>query len=452
MAEIVILGAGLTGLSAAYHLEAQGFFDYKIFEKESTVGGLCRTVVQDGFTFDYTGHLLHINDDYFRTLIESIMGLDAFNVIKRRSFIYSQQRYTRYPYQVNLYGLPPKTIAECIEGFVTRPHKKKEPRSFHEWVLTSFGQGFANHFFFPYQQKIFDYDVKKLTASWTGRFVPQTSLQAMIQGAVSDSYEEDIGYNARFFYPKQGGIITWLAKLHEQLLNPVHTGHSVKTVDLINKCVIFENNHREPFNHLITTLPLDILLKSLKEKSDSHLKTAAPSLLCNSVINFNLGIARENLSERHWIYFPETEYPFYRVGFPHNFSSTMAPFACSSLYGEFSYLHKSEAEVNELLKASLKKTKELFNLRESEILTKKIIPIKHAYVIYNQWRDKNVPRIHEKLEEADVYSIGRYGAWKYSSMQEGVLDGKACALKILKNYTEPSVTLPEKATHAQLES
>src|ERR1700722_12940766 len=101
MAEIVILGAGLTGLSAAYHLERQGFYNYKIFEKESTVGGLCRSVQQDGFTFDYTGHLLHISDPYFKHLIQTIANLETFNVIHRRSFVYSQQTYPPYPYQVN---------------------------------------------------------------------------------------------------------------------------------------------------------------------------------------------------------------------------------------------------------------------------------------------------------------------------------------------------------------
>ena len=122
MADIVIIGAGLTGLSTAYHLEQAGFFDYKIFEKEATPGGLCRSVEQDGFTFDYTGHLLHTSDNYFRTLLENIVGLDTMNTIKRRSFIYSQGCYTRYPYQINLYGLPPETIALSVSRAFLSAH------------------------------------------------------------------------------------------------------------------------------------------------------------------------------------------------------------------------------------------------------------------------------------------------------------------------------------------
>jgi len=87
MAKIVIIGAGLTGLSAAYHLEKRGFSDYLLFEKEPSVGGLCRSVQQDGFTFDYTGHLLHTSDDYFRSLIQDIVGFENLNTITRRSFV-----------------------------------------------------------------------------------------------------------------------------------------------------------------------------------------------------------------------------------------------------------------------------------------------------------------------------------------------------------------------------
>ncbi len=97
MTRVVIIGAGLTGLSTAYHLEQLGFFDYVIFEKEPEIGGLCRSVTNNGFTFDYTGHLLHINDPYVKILIEKLVGFHNFNYIPRESFIYSQNVFTKYP-------------------------------------------------------------------------------------------------------------------------------------------------------------------------------------------------------------------------------------------------------------------------------------------------------------------------------------------------------------------
>jgi len=432
MAKVIIIGAGLTGISTAYHLEKNNFFDYSIVEKDTTIGGLCRSVYEDGFTFDYTGHLLHASDQGFQKLIHDIVGIDTLNSIFRRSFIYSQDTFTKYPYQINLYGLPPKTIAECIEGFATRKKSKKRSQAFYDFVLENFGKGIAKNFFFPFQKKIFSYDLKKVTSTWMGRFVPSTSLEQMVKGALVDAtLENKVGYNAHFYYPKNGGIQSWIIKLAQQLKNPIQTDCGVTKINMAKKEVTFSNNQNESFDIIINTMPLDRLLNCLEEKTNNNLKQAAKKLVCNSVVNFNLGIARPDISDKHWIYFPESTYPFYRLGFPHNFAQSMAPEGFSSLYGEFSFINKSPRYVNEKLHASLAATKKLFNLDQKEIVTQKIIPISHAYVIYDFWREKNLPKIHHHLEAQNIHSVGRYGEWKYSSMQEAVLDGKKIAEQII---------------------
>lgn len=427
MARIVIIGAGLTGLSAAYHLEKRGFTDYLLVEKDLTIGGLCRSVKQDGFTFDYTGHLLHTKDPYFQTLISELVGMQNFNSISRKSYIYSHKRFTKYPFQVNLYGLPSEVIAECIEGFVTRKQTKKKNPNFCEWVRSNFGEGLAKHFFDSYQRKIFDYDLNKITSTWMSRFVPSTSLSQMIEGAITDKQDTAIGYNAQFFYPKEGGIYFWIKKFASHIKNTIYTGCAVQKIDMVNKRVIFDDGTDEPYEILINTMPLDTFLQALKEPADSRLKPAASKLMCNSVVNFNLGFSIPNISEKHWVYFPETDYPFYRIGFPHNFSSSMAPSGCSSLYGEFSHVNRSQEYIEQHLKYARSTTKKLLGISDKEIATEKIIHIPHAYVIYDFWRERNLPNIHKKLAEHAIYSIGRYGEWKYASMQEAVLDGKKIA-------------------------
>lgn len=431
MAKVVILGGGLAGISTAYHLEKNGFTDYALFEKEADVGGLCGSAHQDGFTFDYTGHLLHINDSYFKELIETEIGFEHFNVINRRSFVYSQERYTPYPYQMNLHSLPVKTIAACIEGYINRRNDIKNPKNFNEWVLKHFGAGFAKHFFSPYQEKIFACKLTEITASWTGRFVPHTTLEQIIAGALKP-HEQEIGYNAQFYYPKKGGILFWVKKLSEKLQQPIKTGCKAIAVDSVQKYVAFENGHIEPFETLISTLPLDVFLKMHKGTDSTYLTSAADNLRCNSVVNFNLGVKRPHLSDKHWIYFPEKTYPFYRLGFGHNFSEHMAPQNCSSLYGEFSHIGKSKQWIDNTLKLSLSKTKELLKIAEHEVATEKIIPISHAYVMYDHWREKNLPKLLKTLEAKNIHSIGRYGAWKYCSMQETLLDGKEAVEKVLK--------------------
>lgn len=427
MADIVILGAGLTGISAAYHLQARGFSDYKLFEKESTPGGLCRSISIDGFTFDFTGHLLHTSDAYFRALITQHIGLENFNIINRKSFIYSHQVFSRYPFQINLFGLPSSVIIECIEGYIQKSPKRKHAKNFISWVQQQFGSGFAKHFFLPFQEKIFSYPLHKITASWTGRFVPQTSLKEMLYGALQDNAENSTGYNAQFYYPKQGGIQYWVNALKNTLTHPIATDHQVIRINMHDKKIYFKNGHEESYKQLISTIPLNTFINLLDESPSTTFYRAKYHLKCNSVINFNLGIKREDLTEKHWIYFPESTYPFYRIGFPHNFSSQTVPPGCSSLYGEFSYLSHTPKQKNERLKASLIKVKELLHLQDHEIIVEKIIDIPHAYVIYNHWREKHLETLLQQLTNHQIYSIGRYGAWKYSSMQEAVLDGKHIA-------------------------
>lgn len=434
---IVILGGGPTGLSTAYHLEQNGFFDYVLYEKEETTGGLCRSIKDNGFTYDYTGHLLHINDSYFKSFINSITDLSQFNSINRQSFIFSNDIYTKYPFQSNLYGLPTKVIAECIEGFIKRKKNNLSPQSFHQWVLKNFGQGFGKHFFFDYQEKIFSYDIKKITASWTGRFVPQTNLERIIEGALNKNTEE-VGYNAQFYYPKQGGIQFWLDKLREKLHNQPQCGFEAQSIDPVKKVVTFSNGHQQQYDQLISTMPLDEIIKKTKEPPHSFIKTAISKLKCNSVVNINLGIEREKLTDKHWIYFPEKKYPFYRLGFYHNFASSMTPKKCSSVYAEFSYIKKINNK-HEIITESIKAIKKLFSITENEIINEKIVSISHAYVIYNKWRDTNIVNVLNHLETFDIQSIGRYGAWKYASMQEAILDGKKAAEKILEISNETSL-------------
>jgi len=151
------------------------------------------------------------------------------------------------------------------------------------------------------------------------------------------------------------------------------------------------------------------------------------------VINFNLGIARKNLSKKSWIYYPEKKFPFYRIGFPHTFSQKMAPTDYSSLYGEVSYIGKPPQKI---LPKAIDAAKKLFGLTKKEIKTEAVLHLKHAYVIYNQWREKNLKQLLISLQTENIHSVGRYGAWKYASMQEAILDGKQVIETVLK---KPSV-------------
>ncbi len=436
VAEIVILGAGLTGLCAAYHLEKLGIFDYQIFEKNSRPGGLLQSVTSNGFTFDHTGHLLHISDPYFKSFLNEISDLDKnFLYINRRSSIFSNNVLTDYPFQMNMYGLPVNVIAECIEGFIKRKISRVDPKNFHDWVLKHFGSGFGKHFFFPYNEKLLAYDIKKIHPSWTGRFVPSTNLEAIINGAIQKKGIEGVGYNSSFYYPKHGGIEFVIKQLVNKIKQNVMTENSAIRINARKKIITFSNGRQESFKYLISTIPLKDLLFMLEEPSSSKVTSAVPKLNCNTVVNLNIGFDQQLEFDKHWIYTPEKYFPFYRLGFWHNVNPNMVPSGFSSVYVEASYLpdKTTNNQRDKLLLACYEKIFSFLKMNKSSVVHEEVLTLKNAYVIYDSWREKNLSALLHALNDMKMYSVGRFGEWKYSSMQEAVVDGKKVADSIFCN-------------------
>jgi protoporphyrinogen oxidase len=114
--KILILGGGLAGLSVAWHLQEAGA-SCQVFEKEQDVGGLCRSKRIGDFTFDYDGHLLHFRHKEGFALVKALLG-DNFVEHKRHASVYTFGRFTPYPFQANLHGLPMDVVKECLSGFV----------------------------------------------------------------------------------------------------------------------------------------------------------------------------------------------------------------------------------------------------------------------------------------------------------------------------------------------
>ncbi|GAI97064.1 unnamed protein product, partial [marine sediment metagenome] len=151
---IPILGAGLAGLSAAYHLDGE----HLILERDRDVGGLCKSVNIGGYVFDYAPHILFTRDDYVRTLFEGLLKGNLFRHT-REAYIYLGGAYVRYPFEANLNTLPEEIIQECIDGVMNR--KTTESTNFEEWIYTTFGDGIARHYMVPYNRKIWKYDLSK---------------------------------------------------------------------------------------------------------------------------------------------------------------------------------------------------------------------------------------------------------------------------------------------------
>jgi protoporphyrinogen oxidase len=161
-------------------------------------------------------------------------------------------------------------------------------------------------------------------------------------------------------------------------------------------------------------------------------RAARRRLRYNTVWNLNLGIDRADVTDKHWIYYPEKKYPFYRVGCSSNFSRELAPAGQSSLYVEVSRPGGTRVDVKKMEAAILKSLKQVGLLRRGDELTaREWMPIKVGYVVYDFNRTRAVDQIFNYLATVSTESIGRYGGWKYSFMEETILDGKRCAQRLM---------------------
>jgi protoporphyrinogen oxidase len=423
---IIILGAGLAGLSAAWHLQKRGI-DCQLFEKEPEVGGLCRSKSIDGFTFDKSGHLLHFKHRHTFNLVNDLLG-DNLVKYQRSAWIYSHHRYIRYPFQANLYGLPPRVIKECLLGFIRAScgHlKEKKHLNFFNWINQTFGKGITRYFMLPYNTKFWTIEPKEMTCGWLDGFVPVPSLEQVIEGTVEES-KRLFGYNCRFWYPKKGGINQVSLSMASQIKH-TYTDCPVTEIDLTKREIKIGSGNRERFDCMISTIPLPEMLHLIKGLPRDVI-SAFRKLRWNSIFNLNLGIEREDNSGRHWVYFPEGGIRFFRIGFPHNFSSYIAPAGKSSLYIEVAYSKDKPIDKSKIvlrIKEDLKKIGLL--KKEERICCQDINDIKYGYPIYD--KDYGVVRnkILGLLLKNNIIPCGRYGSWRYMSMEDVLLDGKNIA-------------------------
>ena len=421
---IPILGAGLAGLSAAYHLNGE----HVILEKDRRVGGLCKSVDIEGYVFDYAPHILFSRDDYVRTLYEDLLKGNLYRHL-RRAYIYLGGAYVKYPFEANLSTLPEAIIQECIEGVVNR--KTFEPENFEEWIYTTFGDGIAKHYMVPYNRKIWKYDLSRMNIDWIRGRVPSPSVEEMKKGAAG-TLSKDYGPNAEFMYPMRGGIGA-LADQMSRGLN-VSTGSEVVEIRPSGTEVIVkyrkEGKNREAASEkIISSIPLPDLVGILHDPPEEVVK-AAGSLVYNSLVCVNIGVKRPGIIDKHWLYFPEEEFVFNRMSFPMNFSEHTTPGGRSSILVEVTHREASvdPEGIRDRVIEDLKKTGIITERDEIEVCDTSTF--KYAYVIYDLDHRKNVGIVHDYLNSNGIIPVGRFGEWEYFNMDKAILSGRNAASSV----------------------
>lgn len=429
--DTLILGAGLTGLSTAYHLGD----DFLVLEKEDYVGGLAHTFVDQGFHFDITGHWLHLRTPEVKALVAKILPDDMASHA-RQARVYSHGDYTLYPYQANTFGLPPEVASECLLGFLQArcwdrlneqaPEALPPAKTFADFILQRLGPGIAKHFMFPYNKKLWTVHPEELDASWCDRFVPVPSIEDVVLGALGQSPQR-LGYNTEFLYPKSGGIGRVPQALYSHLdRDQVKLGQAASSLDLQSRCLTSSDGTRFTFKHLVSTLPLNRLLQICSDLPQ-EIQSAASHLRHTTLTYFDVAAKGANPDQPHWSYVPEEDFPSYRIGSFSAVEPSMAPADQRNFYVEFSHqgpdlqLRNPEDKVVEQLCQM-----RLLNSPDDVIfMRRRTIPV--AYVLPGADVEPARLACLEFLQKNNILSTGRYGAWVYAAMEDALVDGMQAA-------------------------
>jgi len=210
-------------------------------------------------------------------------------------------------------------------------------------------------------------------------------------------------------------------------------GRRVSGIDRERRGVRTAGGEEFVYDNLISTMPLPDF-GSICSGLPGKVRKCFRSLRWNSLVVFNLGFSGRPRLGRHWIYFPGKEVPFFRVGFPHNFSACAAPRGRGSLYAEVSYAPGRKPDMKRLRREVLRGLHTAGILGgKSRICAEDALDLQYAYPVYDRAYAASRKRIIAWLRGGDVLLCGRYGGWNYFSMEDAILDGMSAAERTVKD-------------------
>ncbi len=410
----LIVGAGVSGLSFAGFVEGD---DYLICEAEDEPGGYCRTVSRDGFVWDYSGHFFHFKRPELEQMLVSRMRGRVLEV-SRESRILWRGRLVDFPFQKNIHQLPKQDFIDCLYDLYFR--EEREPANFREMLYAKLGRSISEMFLIPYNEKLYATDLAKLDVDAMGRFFPHADVADVIRNF---KQPDNRGYNATFTYP-EGGAVQYVNALLEGMDRArLCLGERVLSIDLDRK-VARTTKRQIRFEHAVSAAPFPKLLEMTGIGWDPAIYD------WNKVLVYNLGFDRKGPEGVHWIYFPQRELSFYRVGFYDNIfgSDRMSAYVeIGRPRGE----RLGPAEIEETLQVVLRDLERAGVVDGHQLVAWHSVVLDPAYVHITRASRDDVANKKRTLAAAGVHSIGRYGSWTYCSIEDNMVEARALAEQLV---------------------
>jgi protoporphyrinogen oxidase len=448
--DIVILGGGLSGLSAGYTLTNAGF-PVQLYEGDAKVGGLSKTIERNGFRFDLGGHRFFTNDSAVDALVQDLMGQEMVPV-QRSSKIYLRDQYFDYPLRpLNaMFGLGVPTTARILADYVwetaKRALKKKDLVSLEDWVVSNFGRTMFTLYFKEYSEKVWGIDCSRISALWVAQRIKGLSLGKAIKNAFFKFSGKDLAtLTDSFTYPSLGiGRISDRLRDEIEKYGDVHTGTKVVRVNhdsfRVESIAVHDQNRQFTVaaEEYVSTIPLTTLVNMLSPAPPAPVLKAAGSLRFRDIVVVAIMVDRKRVTGQTWIYIPEQKIPFGRIHEPTNWSPAMAPDKKSLLVMEyFSFKGDAVWKMSDeaLTDLTVDNLVRLGFVDRQEVLDSMIVRVPNAYPLFEVGYDDHAGVLFNYLQSfSNLHIAGRSGMFRYYNMDVAIRSGIETAEVVIRRY------------------
>jgi protoporphyrinogen oxidase len=424
--DTVVIGAGVSGLGFAnWWRERHPGAELVVLEAEAEPGGYCRTVVQDGFVWDYSGHFFHFKEPAIEAWLRARMPGQEVRTVIRRAVIRYAGRDIDFPFQTHIHQLPLDDFLECLVELYFRPTGDGPPRSFGDMLYRRLGKGITDKFLRPYNEKLYAIDLDRLDVDAMGRFFPHADIADIIASMRPRAAgASGAGYNATFTYPAGGAVQYIHALLHDLPAGMVSCGEPVTAIDLAARSVVTPRR-RIVYRRIVSSAPLPALARLCGVAHDAAVFSS------NQVLVFNLGFDRKGPRDVHWMYFPDRSLVFYRIGWYDNILPPRpgAPDRMS-LYVEIGAASDAALDVDALRARVLDDLRRAAIVTDHQLVSHHHVVLDPAYVHITQASLAETARLRTALAAHDIHAVGRYGGWTYCSIEDNLIETRLLAQRL----------------------
>lgn len=447
--KIIILGGGLTGLSAGYVLSQAGRA-VAVFEHDSVVGGISKTIEHHGFRFDIGPHRFFTKDPRLEAFVRDLMG-DELITVPRKTKIFIRGKYFDYPLEpVNaVFGMGLFTTIRILGDYalerIKRLFRNPEIVSLEDWVVANFGRTLFDIYFKEYSEKVWGIPCSAISAEWVSRRIKGLSLSSAVANAFFKIKGKDIpSLVDEFLYPTRGigrlseklgeGIISRSGAVRTKTeVERIHcTGFTVDSVEVRGG----DGSHHHMGAEFISSMPVTKLVALFEPPAPAEILAAASCLKFRDLVIVTVMIDRPCVTDLTWIYIPEQNIPIGRLHEPTNWSREMAPANKTLLVTEFFSFEGDavwNAKDDDLIQTAVMSLERLGYIKGHEVVDSLVLRVPNAYPLFEIGYEKHLVILYEYLARfTNLHIAGRAGMFKYYNMDHAIDSGMKTAEKILE--------------------